>query len=57
MTPFARRTLLAAVLLPLLTVALAAGPWHAARQNTSGWQFMTPDERVEWRISPVNVPG
>ena len=48
MKPFKRRALLAGVLLlPLLTVALAAGPWHAARQNTYGWQFMTPDERVE----------
>ncbi len=48
MKPFARRTLLASVLLlPLLTVALAAGPWHAARRNTAGWQFMSPDERVE----------
>jgi hypothetical protein len=48
MKPFARRMLLAGVLLlQLLTTALAAAPWHAARQNTSGWQFMTPDERVE----------
>lgn len=41
------------VLIPLLLgIALipgawAAGPWHAAGQNTSGWQFMTPDERIE----------
>jgi len=30
-----------------LTGAWAAGPWHAAEQNTSGWYYMTPDERVE----------
>lgn len=29
------------------TAARASGPWHAAGQNTAGWQFMTPDERVE----------
>ncbi|MBE2257792.1 MAG: hypothetical protein H6942_16125 [Candidatus Accumulibacter sp.] len=40
--------LLATVLsLALLPGALADGPWHAARRNTYGWQFMTPDERVE----------
>lgn len=27
--------------------AWASGPWHAAGKNTAGWQFMTPDERVE----------
>lgn len=48
MKRFTLTTLLAvALLLPLLTVALAEGPWHAARQNTYGWQFMTPDERIE----------
>lgn len=31
----------------LLAAALAEGPWYAARQNTYGWQFTTPDERVE----------
>jgi len=42
------RLLLAGVLLvAALTSTLAEGPWHAARQNTYGWQFMTPDERVE----------
>lgn len=42
------KTLLAAaLLLPSIAGARAEGPWHAARQNTAGWQFMTPDERVE----------
>lgn len=27
--------------------AVAAGPWHAAEPNTSGWYYMTPNERVE----------
>ncbi|MDZ7663322.1 hypothetical protein [Thiohalophilus sp.] len=38
-------------MLLLVLVALpgtgAAGPWHAAEQNTSGWYYMTPDERIE----------
>jgi len=25
----------------------AKGPWHAEKHNTGGWQYMTPDERVE----------
>lgn len=24
-----------------------AGPWRASAGNTSGWSFMTPDERIE----------
>ena len=40
------RTLVSAVLL-LLAGVCAAGPWRAAEQNSYGWQFMTPDERVE----------
>lgn len=36
--------LLVSVLIP---GAWAAGPWHAAGRNTAGWQFMTPDERIE----------
>ena len=40
--------LLAALLLALLLASPAsAGPWHATRGNTWGWQLMTPDERVE----------
>lgn len=33
--------------LALPATALASGPWHAAGQNTAGWQYMTPDERIE----------
>lgn len=33
--------------LALPVSAHARGPWHAAGQNTAGWQYMTPDERVE----------
>jgi len=25
----------------------ANGPWRAVEKNTEGWQFMTPDERIE----------
>lgn len=25
----------------------ARGPWRASEDNTRGWQFMTPEERVE----------
>ena len=31
----------------LLTGALARGPWRASETNTRGWQFMTPEERIE----------
>ena len=27
--------------------ALARGPWRASEQNTGGWYFMTPEERIE----------
>lgn len=40
------RTLLLSGLMGL-SAAVAAGPWHAAEQNTSGWYYMTPDERIE----------
>lgn len=39
--------LAATLLLPLTAGAWTEGPWHAARKNTYGWQFMTQDERVE----------
>ncbi len=39
--------LLLSLNLALPATALASGPWHAAGQNTAGWQYMTPDERVE----------
>lgn len=48
MRSFARTALrTGALLLPLLATALADGPWHAAQENTYGWHFMTPDERIE----------
>lgn len=28
-------------------VHAATGPWRASEQNSYGWQFMTPQERVE----------
>ena len=30
-----------------LAATVAAGPWHAAEPNTSGWYYMTPGERIE----------
>ena len=27
--------------------AHARGPWRASETNTRGWQFMTPEERIE----------
>ncbi len=27
--------------------ASARGPWRASEANTRGWQFMTPEERIE----------
>lgn len=27
--------------------ALARGPWRAGEDNTSGWQLMSPQERIE----------
>lgn len=48
MKAFALTALLTtALLLPISPDALAQGPWHAARRNTYGWQFMTPNERIE----------
>lgn len=31
----------------LAAAPCAAGPWRADAHNSYGWQFMTPDERVE----------
>ncbi len=31
----------------LACAPVAAGPWRATDRNVYGWQFMTPDERVE----------
>ena len=36
-----------AVMLLLMSGPCAAGPWRAVEQNSYGWQFMTPDERIE----------
>jgi len=41
------RTTVFVVCLGFAGAVHAAGPWHAAEQNTTGWSFMTPDERVE----------
>ncbi|MDP2827610.1 MAG: hypothetical protein Q8O37_03290 [Sulfuricellaceae bacterium] len=42
-----RSQVLLAFSLMLSTGLWAGGPWHAAGQNTAGWQFMTPNERVD----------
>lgn len=45
-----RQHLWAALLLALLLLgheALAQGPWRATRDNTPGWQWLTPAERIE----------
>ncbi len=34
-------------LLLLSPDALAQGPWRATRDNTPGWQWLTPAERIE----------
>lgn len=31
----------------LIGSAQARGPWRATETNTRGWQFMTPEERIE----------
>lgn len=31
----------------LIGTASARGPWRASEANTRGWQFMTPEERIE----------
>lgn len=36
-----------ALLLAAAFAAEARGPWRASEENTRGWQFMTPEERVE----------
>ncbi len=38
---------LAALSITLAGSALARGTWRASEQNTSGWYFMTPEERIE----------
>ena len=34
-------------LMLLVSGACLAGPWRAGANNSAGWQFMSPDERVE----------
>ena len=29
--------------------AYAFGPWHATDQNTPGWRYMSPNERIEYQ--------
>jgi hypothetical protein len=40
-------TLSGSMLLAAAFAAEARGPWRASEDNTRGWQFMTPEERVE----------
>lgn len=40
-------TVLTAIILLLAAEAGARGPWRASAENTRGWQFMTPEERIE----------
>lgn len=42
-----RNTLLMACLLAACASSLARGPWRASDQNTSGWDLMSPEERIE----------
>jgi len=44
-----KKMMVSLLVVGLLTItnAWASGPWHAAKQNTTGWQYMTPNERVE----------
>lgn len=42
-----RRFLYALTLLLLVAgSAIARGPWRASEGNTSGWHFMSPEERI-----------
>jgi hypothetical protein len=31
----------------LIGTSSARGPWRASESNTRGWQFMSPEERIE----------
>ena len=44
-----QKRLITALLLGVLMTgaASARGPWRASEANTRGWQFMTPEERIE----------
>lgn len=38
---------LAALYMLTANPALARGPWRASENNTSGWNFMSPEERIQ----------
>ena len=40
-------TLSSSLLLAAAFAAEARGPWRAGEDNSRGWQFMTPEERIE----------
>lgn len=42
-----RILVLAALSLALAGSALARGPWRASEGNTTGWDLMSPQERIE----------
>lgn len=46
MTPGPWAAVLLGLALFLAGSAQARGPWRASEGNTSGWQYMTPEERV-----------
>jgi len=39
-------TMAIAISLLLVGTASARGPWRASGENTFGWQFMSPEERI-----------
>jgi hypothetical protein len=41
------KSVLVVICLFLAAEAGARGPWRASAENTRGWQFMTPEERIE----------
>lgn len=50
-TAWASKLRAAALIVTLVAVfspgpAVARGPWRASEGNTSGWQYMTPEERI-----------
>lgn len=46
MAPRPRPWLWLALAFFLAGPAAARGPWRASESNTSGWQYMTPEERI-----------
>ena len=47
MTQQELKSVLVVICLFLAAEAGARGPWRASAENTRGWQFMTPEERIE----------